>query len=120
MAGMTCRARAPVRAGRIPVTAARRDHRPSRLANRIRQRLEVVGGGSGRLGDLQPDDLPPKRGCQPCGVPRAQVVTVRLGIGCERTEYRSRLRIDIGEGGHRRLAARGPRATAKRAHEREG
>jgi len=92
----------------------------SRLPDRVRERLKIIRRWAYRLRDLQPDDLPAQWRSQPCGVPGAQVVAVRFGVGRERAEHRGGLRVHVGERRNRRLTAGGPGASAKRAHEREG
>jgi len=116
-------AKTGTRAGRSACAARDRlrvNGRPRRLTHSVRQRLKIIRCRAGRLGDLQPDDIPAERRGEPCRVPGAQVVAMRLGVGRERAEHRRRLRIDVGERRNRRLTAGGPGASAKRAHEREG
>jgi hypothetical protein len=102
------------------VADRRRHSRAGRLANGVREGLEIVRCRSRGLGELQPDDLPPERSGEPGRVARAQVVAVRLGVGGKRTEHRSGLCVDVRERCDRGLTARGAGATSKRAHEREG
>ncbi len=97
------------------------DHWPASFTDSICQRLKVIGRGSRRiLVDVQPDNLPAKRRGQPSRVAHAEVVAVRLGVGSQWSEHRSRLGVDVGEGGNGGLAARGTRTATKRTHDREG
>ena len=93
-------------------------HRAGGLADRVREGEQVVVGGASRreVGD-QPQHLPAARRGQPLGVPVAQVVGVRLGVGRERAEHCRLVGVDIGERRDRGTGARGARAAAGRAHE---
>lgn len=105
-------------AGHVCVLTRARD-RTGRLAHGVRQSFKIIGRRPRGFGDLQPHDVPAKRGGEASGVPGAQVVAMRLGVGGQRAEHGSRLGVDIGEGGHGGLAARGAATPAKRTHERE-
>jgi len=84
------------------------------LTNRIGQCFQVVRCRARRFGDFKPDDVPAARGGQASGVPRAQVVTVWLGVRGEGAEDCRRLRIDVRERGDGGLATCGSRAAAQR------
>ena len=93
--------------------------RTGRLAHGVRQGFKIIGRRARGFGDLQPHDVPAKGGREASGVPGAQVVAVWLGVGRQRAEDGRRLGVDIGEGRHGGLAARGAATAAKRTHERE-
>jgi hypothetical protein len=95
------------------------DRRPRSLSNRIGERLEIVWSRAGRLGEVEPDDLPAEGRRQPSRMPGAQVVAMRLGVRRERAEHRRRFGVDIRERGDSGLPTCGARAAAKRAHVRE-
>jgi len=93
--------------------------RTGRLAHGVRQGFKIIGRRARGFGDLEPHDVPAKRSRQAGRVPGAQVVAVRLGVHGQRAEHGGRLGVDIGEGRHGGLAARGAATAAKRTHERE-
>jgi hypothetical protein len=77
--------------------------RPGRLADRLGERHEIVGGRWGWLElAVMPDQVPAARRGQAARVLLAQVVGVRFGEGSERTDDGGRVRIDIGQRGNGR------------------
>jgi predicted Zn-dependent protease with MMP-like domain len=108
---------APAGAERRSGVDGRLPRRTRSLSHGVGQGLEVVTAGLHRAGiTVEPDHLPPTRDGEAAGVLLAQVVGVRLGVGREWTDDRSRVGVDVGERRHRRAAAGGPRAAAQRAH----
>lgn len=96
--------RTPLRTGRFPYG--------------IGERLEIVTAGPGRGGAVgEPDDLPAARGGQALTVLGAQVIAMRLGVGGERAEDRSRIGIDVRQCRDGRAAACGARTATYRAHD---
>ncbi len=111
----------PRRGARSPRPRPRRSRRggrhAGRLADRVGQRLEVVAGRQQRLGVRgEPQDLPAAGGGEPAAVLLAEVVAVRLGVRRQRAEDRRRVGVDVGQRGHGRTPAGGPRTASDQAH----
>src|SRR5215469_14643092 len=67
------------------------------LAHRVGQRLQVIGGRLLAWPERQPDDVPASWGGQPVGVRTAEVITVRLDVGCERSEHGGGIPVYVGQ-----------------------
>jgi len=78
--------------------------------NRIGQGDQVVRAGLWLLLDGKPDDLPSQRGRQSLRVGKAKVIAMWLRLGCQRTQYRSGVGVDVGQGCDSRARAAGSRA----------
>lgn len=86
------------------------------LAHQVSQRQQVVFGRR-RLDVLSQAQHVPTTWCaEPFAVKLAEVIGMRLGVGCQRAEHCRGVGIDIGERGHSRATAGGAGATSKRAH----
>jgi hypothetical protein len=90
--------------------------REGRLTHRVGQRFQVIGLRRRGL-DREPDHVPAARRGQPVSVRRAQVVTVRLDVRCQRAENSGRVGVDVRERVDSRLLARGAGADADGAHD---
>jgi hypothetical protein len=76
------------------------------LTDSISQREKVVGTRLRRLGRHgEAEYFPPARNRERTGMLLAEVVTVRLCVGCKRAEDGGGVRIDVRQRGHRGLAA---------------
>lgn len=99
-------------AGRLAVARTRG------LPHGIGEGLEIVcrPAEQDREIRLVTHDLPAARRGEPVGVPLAQVVAVRLGVGGERPDDGGPIGVDVGERRNGRDGARGARAAPDRAH----
>src|SRR5690606_11566970 len=88
---------------------------PARLADRVGQRLEIVGARRGAVGG-QAHHLPPPGGGEPFGVFGTQVVTVRLGVRRQGAENCGRVGVNVREREDGRLTAGGAGTAADGAH----
>jgi len=94
----------PALGGRLWLRRARRG-----VTDGVSECQEVVRPGllwGGRHG--QPQNFPTARNRQRARMLFTEVVAVRLGIGRQWTEDRGGVRIDVRQGGYRRLAAGRP------------
>src|SRR5918996_1449529 len=88
------------------------------LAYRVGEREQVVTARpDARRIRSEPDDLPAPWRHESLGVLRAQVVTVRFGVGGQRPEDRRRVGVHVGERRDRRTAARRPGTATPGAHD---